>query len=119
MANKFLELAEERKQEAFAILNSTRILARDKGELADLLNKKVTIESVEIQKSRETGEPFVVFTIEEDVDHFYFAPTAFKKDVIFAHEKGYDIKELSGTFIMFFMKELDNDRIMYLYKIID
>lgn len=95
--NKFLELAQERKEAAFAMLNSKRVMSRDRGSISDLVDRVVTFDSVEIHKSKETGEPFVVFTIEEDVDHFFFASKSLKEDVIYASEKGMEIKELSGV----------------------
>lgn len=115
--NDFIKLANERKEKAFALLNSQRIMSRDSGELSDLLNKKVTIDEVEIHTSKSTGEPFVVFTIEEDLEHFYFAPTAFKKDVQYAYEMAYPLSSMKGLEIVFSKKEM-GDKFMYLYKVL-
>lgn len=95
--NKFLQLAQERKEAAFAMLNSKRVMSRDKENISELADRIVTIDAVEVHNSKETGEPFVVFTIEEDVDHFFFAPKSFKEDVIYASEKDLDLAELSGV----------------------
>lgn len=117
--NKFVELANERKQAAFALLNSQRVMSRDSGELSDLVGKKVTIDRVEMNTSKATGEPFVVFTVEEIVDKFYFAPTSFKKDVLYAHEMGYELSYMKGMTIIFSKKDLGDDRFMYVYTVID
>lgn len=121
MNNKFVEYAEARKQETFAVLNSNRPMSRDKGQIADLLNKKVTIGEVEVHKSKTTGEDFVVFTVQEDINHFFFAPAYFKKDVLFAKEKGFNLDDLAGSQILFTKEEnpADKEIFTYKYKIID
>lgn len=113
MKNSFIKYAMERRN-----VESDRIMDREVGQLASLLYNEVTIYEVEQHISKETSEPFVVFTIEEDKEHFYFAPSVFKKDILFAISKGFNIAEIRGLKIMFKNKEFD-DKLIYVYDVLN
>jgi hypothetical protein len=74
MTNK--KSLKERAQEMSVRLPIMKDL--DKGEMSDLLNKPVTIRDFDFmtgvidKKTKAEKEPFAVFTIDEDPDHFYF-----------------------------------------------
>ena len=89
------------------------IMDREKGDLENITQG--TLDEVIERFSTSTGEVFYAFTIREDANHFYFAPSSFKKQIKALKENGFSLIGLNGINIQVEKKPLDDNR--YWYKV--
>lgn len=89
------------------------IMDREKGDLETLTSG--TLDEVIERFSTSTGEVFYAFTIREDANNFYFAPSSLKKQIKALKENGFSLIDLNGINIQVEKKPLDDSR--YWYKV--
>lgn len=92
------------------------IMTREVGEINSLVDKPLTIDRVESHYSKSDGLKFYVFTIVND-EHFYFAPTVLRKQIIEIEEAGFKLTDLSGLDLSITVKKISDEKFYYNCKL--